>query len=468
MKRFPRNVLSLSVSDVVGRFLGFLAVAYLARTLGTTGMGLLAVGMAILAYASIFADAGLPILGTRYAAGNTGIPRTLVKKIFSSRILLTVAVLAMGIFILSILVKDSTTRLIATLYLVSLIPSALFLDWLFQGLNRMVTLSVGRIVGMATYLLFVVLFVSEQGNIALVPLGWIGGNAAQALYLWIAYLKIDQKSLEPDPSPQGLVGLVREGIPLAVATLIAQVVVQFPFIYLGFFDSTSNTGLYSVAFRVIVLLLAVDRVFYTIFFPAIRRSFKRGEDHLRQRFERTFRLVTSGTLYLGTLAILAGDYVFPVIFGADFTESSIIFQLLVVYFVLTVINSTLTFTLIAAEKELTYTRSLGAGAIGFFAIMLLPVPLPPTLLAPIALAIFQAISLMIMIRGVQEITPVSTWRALFLPVAATIVLVAILTPWQHNNPILAFVFALVVALPVLTITAGVNRDDLSYLKRRVV
>ena len=58
------------------RLIGFLAVTYLARTLGPENMGILAIGMAILTYASIISTLGLPALGVRYASekkcpGNT-------------------------------------------------------------------------------------------------------------------------------------------------------------------------------------------------------------------------------------------------------------------------------------------------------------------------------------------------------------------------------------------------------------
>ena len=42
------NILSLTSADTASRLLGFLAVAYLARTVGPEGMGLLAAGMGIL------------------------------------------------------------------------------------------------------------------------------------------------------------------------------------------------------------------------------------------------------------------------------------------------------------------------------------------------------------------------------------------------------------------------------------
>lgn len=468
MKPLSRNILSLSTAELVSRFLGFLAVAYLARKLGPSSMGVLAVGMAILTYATIFGDAGLPLLGTRQVASQTTIPRSFAKKILTSRMMLSIAVVIISGTVIHLLVQDSTTRKVATVYLVSLLPSALLLDWLFQGLGRMVTLSFGKIVAMAVYLTWIVGLVSTQAHLILVPVGWIAGIGAHAATLAWAYRKLPGDLHALDPDARGRKQLIRTGIPLGLAGLVAQVVIQFPFLYLGFNVSREDAGLYSVAYRGIVLMLILDRVFYTLFFPSIRKSFARGLKNLQQRFERTLKLVVTGGFYLGVLAILGADAVFPFVFGTEFTESTLIFQLLVPYFVLTLMNSVFTFTLIASENEVSYTRSLAAGALGFFAVILLPLPMTPTLQVPVALTVFQAVSLVAMLRRMREIAPVDMLRPVLLPLLTSTLLVGILSAWHHHTPLLSLGLALVAGMPLIGWSAGVKREDLLELRKILV
>jgi len=468
MKQLSKNVFSLASADIIGRLLSFFAVAYLARTVGPSSMGILAVGTAILAYGAILADSGLPILGTRSIATSEYDVTSLVKQIWSARLFLSLITLLLGSGILLIAINDTTIRYIAMIYLLSLLPSALILDWLFQGLKSMTTLAIARIVGMAIYLLFVILFVSNSSRITLVPVGWIIGGIGQALFLWTAFRKLGVKTSDGMENLQGIFRTIRQGIPLGVATLISQVVIQFPFIYMGLFETPEITGIYSVAFRVIVLILVVDRVFYTVFFPTISHSFKEGVDILKQKFDRTLKFVSSGALYLGILSVLASRSIFPWIFGTEFRDSSLIFQLLLAYFILTVINSTFTFTLIGIKKERAYTRSLIWGAAGFFAIMLLPVQLPATLMAPLALALFQAISLLIMSKELQTLIPLSLFRRIFFPFVAASLLILLFSNLEKQSPTLSFVLALIISLPVLAFSSGINRDDLDYLKRALI
>ena len=453
---------------MLSRLLSFFVVAYLARTFGPASMGFLAIGTAILAYGSIFADSGLPILGTRLVAAGQLNLKSLVRRIRSARLVLSVITLIVGSGILFFWVRHSTTKTIALVYLLYLFPSALLLDWVFQGLRSMTTLAKGRILGMIVYLVFILLFVSKTSSIYLVPAGWVIGGFAQALFFWTTYGKLETRETENKESLPTLSDTLRQGLPLGVANLISQFVIQFPFIYMGLVETAETTGIYSIAFRVIILLLVVDRVFYTIFFPTISRSFKEGLDSLERKFDRTLKFVTTGAFYIGIVSIIASRFLFPLLFGSEFRDSSLIFQLLIVYFILTVINSVFTFTLIGIEKERIYTRSLGVGALTFFALMLLPIPIASELIAPVALTFFQLVSLIIMSRELQKLIPIALFRRVFVPIVVSTVLILILTRLEQVSPVLSVIAALLLSLPVLALASGMNKKDLAFIKQLIV
>ena len=87
------NILSLTSADTASRLLGFLAVAYLARTVGPEEMGLLAAGMGILTWGTILAEAGLPMLGTRTVATSNVAPTNLVRRFITIRLALSLGIL---------------------------------------------------------------------------------------------------------------------------------------------------------------------------------------------------------------------------------------------------------------------------------------------------------------------------------------------------------------------------------------
>ena len=92
MKSLAINALSIGAADIGIRLLSFITITYLARTLGPADLGVLAVGMAILTYASVISNMGLPILGVRSIASKTNSPQHIVKTISSAQFILSIII----------------------------------------------------------------------------------------------------------------------------------------------------------------------------------------------------------------------------------------------------------------------------------------------------------------------------------------------------------------------------------------
>ena len=455
------NILSLTGADAASRFLGFFAVAYLARTVGPEGMGLLAAGMGILTWGTILAEAGLPTLGTRTVATSNAASMNLVHRFFTTRLVLSLGVLILFAPILFFTLDTLRLRNITLIYLLALLPSALVLEWVFQGLRKMTILATGRIVAAVSYLFWVLMFVRSESSIIWIPVGWVASVVAQSIYLWKQYGGVNET--ESTDVPPAL-NLIKTAFPLAVAGLVAQVITHFPVVYLGITDPHEG-GLFSVAYRIIVLLLVVDRVFYTIFFPSITRHLKIGGEDLFTRFNRTLKLVTPVTLYIAIIAIMGSRQILPAVFGSEFNQSALIFQILALYFVCSVINSVFTFTLIGAKKEKTYLNSILLGGAGFFGIMLLPGPVPSSHFAAMGLVLFQVISLLVMMREVQTFISFSVARSLLLPIVASGVLMGVFSLTYPLSPLLTFLASLVITPVVLYKSVGITSEEkLYYIK----
>ncbi len=468
MKRLPSELAALSLAEIGSKLLGLVAITYLARTLGPEGMGIIALGTAILMYGSICADLGLPILGTRSAAVEKVSLGSLRIKISSARLLLSISVALLGGALLWFIISNTVSRDVAILYLIGLIPASLSLDWLFQGIRRIGTLALARILGMTVYLVMVLALVESSGDMIFVPIAWGGGVAVQALFLWLYSKYIPTSSLETKPLDSTPIKLMRESIPLGFANLIAQVVLQFPIIYLTLFESSSDVGLYSIAFRVIVVFLMLDRVYYTLFFPIISRSAQEGREVLQRRFYRAIKFIALIGFFLGTVFIITGGKLFPLLFGNEFRASVPIFDILVIYFILTLLSSTLSFTLIALKKEKLYTRSLIVGAIGFTGILLLPLPGDSQLVAPLALVVFQLITFLVMVRHIQDEIPFSIERVVLFPMLVIMVLLTGGAMVMHLSPLIVSIAVVILALPSLLFSIGFSRDDWQFIKRSIL
>lgn len=468
MKRLSSELAALSISEVGSKLLGLIAITYLARILGPDGMGIIALGTAILMYGSICSDWGLPILGTRFAAeGNVSLV-SLKNKISSARLYLSIMVVLLGGLLVWAVIEEPVTRQVTLFYLLGLIPASLTLDWLFQGIRRIATLAAGRILGMTAYLLVVIVLVDTSSDMIFVPVAWGLGVIVQVLYLWFHSKSNDILNTRLKPFQPSLTQMIRGAIPLGLANLIAQVVLQFPIIYLTIFESAADAGLFSVAFRVIMVFLMLDRVYYTLFFPIISGSVEEGRDALNRRFQRAIKFIALSGFFLGTLFVITGDTLFPLLFGKAFRASVPIFNILVIYFIMTLLSSTLSFTLIALKKEKLYTQSLITGAVGFTGILLLPLPGGAQLAAPLALVVFQLITFLVMIRHLQDTIPLSIARIVLSPMLVTMLLITIGAMIRHLNPLIVSIVVIVLSLPALVLAIGFSRDDWIFIRKSIL
>ncbi len=155
MKRLSKNLLAIVLSDVTRRVLGFLAVAYLARKVGTAGFGAVNIGLTVLSYAMMVSTAGLNAFGTRAVA--RGDSREIVSGTLSLRAVNAVAAWFIVLMIALFFVQNRTSATLIAMFSVSLFAHAFLLDWYFQGKEEMGIIGLGRIVSAATYLLMLVL-----------------------------------------------------------------------------------------------------------------------------------------------------------------------------------------------------------------------------------------------------------------------------------------------------------------------
>ncbi|MBF88676.1 MAG: hypothetical protein CMG75_03270 [Candidatus Marinimicrobia bacterium] len=463
MNHTSTNILSLLGADSVNKLIGFISITFLARTYGPETIGILAAGMGFLSYFNIIAEAGLPILGTRKVAGSNRVSVTLINRLVNTRLFLSGCLFLVSTTILFFSLEDSRLRNITIIYLLSLFPCSLLLEWLFHGLKKMIFLSWGRILSSSVYILWLLVFVRSDSSLILVPIGWILGITSQAIYLWrksLPYQMLSKANLGSS------LDLIKLSLPFGLAGLIAQSVTQFPIIYLGI-TNPQEGGLFSIAFRVIMLILVIDRVFYTLFFPSITSVIKQDYKKLDIYFPRILKIVATSATYLGIMALISSKELLPLFFGKEFIESIIIFQLLVVYFIFSLVNSVFTFTLIGAKKEIVYLKSLFLGSVGFFAIMLLPGPFPLSHLASIGLVLFQLISLFVMLREVQSFINFSVVNTILIPLFIGIAIMILLATFYTSFPGFSFFIAFIVSPIILYYTVGITQEDKKYALKAI-
>jgi len=459
LNKIFKNVFYLGSSDIISRFLNFIAVIYLARSFGPKEMGLIAASISILTIGNILAELGLPILGTKIISRSSKNFSGFLKKILTLRLYLSIIIFLIILIILRIYFFESDFYYLSIIYLLALFPASFLMEWVFQGFQNFKIISKGRILSTSIYLIWIILFINKESDLIFIPIGWILSIFFQSFYLGIINFKF--LKIEYGKTNFSKYQILKKALPLALSTIIAQLIIQFPPIFLGFNDSFQG-GLFNVSFRLIVFLLMLNRIFYSLFFPKITKLINENDKIFKKYFTIVLKLIVFLSMYIGIISIQLSNNFFTFIFGDNYQDSSEIFQILCFYFIFSLINSVFTFTLIGLDKENIYLKSLIIGALGFILFFLLT-EYTLAIRFSICLVIFQIISLGIMSVELMKTIKFNYLSSIFFPLILLFIMVFLKNVLNSYNSNFLFLINMIVFPLILFYILNISSSDKKFL-----
>jgi len=462
-----KNIISLFSIEFIARFVAFLSVTYLARILGTSNFGVINIGLAVLSYAMIVSNGGLTLLGTKKIASELGSTEKLTGDIFLARIFFSIILFIVSAIIVYSFIISKELGEVIIVYLLFLFPSAVLLEWFFQGVQSMESIAFSRAAGSISYFVFLLLFVVNKNDTVLAGIGWIIGGIINSIILLLIFFK-KKFSIKIDLKSFHFFRIAKESLPLGLAAIIAQFVIMFPVIYLGLVWDVSESGIFSAAYKLIVLLLILDRVFNAMFFPKIVRYLRLNPDpaELDKNFNIILRIISFFGLSVTLLALISAEFLILSLFGPSFTESTIVFQVLLGNFLLTLLNSVFTYTLIAMNEEKIYTISLFAGMVVFFIAVTVLTASYGSAGAAASLVLFELTCFVIMYLRLKSRLNIIVARNIILPVGFALIIIPLII---FSN--FAFSYQLLIgaaAIIFLAFIAGIGKEELEFIKKILI
>lgn len=361
MKPLLRNALTVGGADAAARLAGFATTVYLARVLGPAEFGLAMIGASLLVYLSLMAGPGFPQVETRNTARPGSMTPARVDAILTLRTLLSLFLAVACMVVLSMVSAPGDARTVILLYVLSLFPLALALDWWFQGKERFGDAGAYKVIGAVVYGLTAFLLVRDPGDVAFVPAAFFAGNAAAAAWLLLRYL-----GTEPLPrwrfSPPDARAILAGNAPVGLAVFLGGSVVSLPPILLGLFAGEAEAGVYSAAAKIVVVILLLDRLLNALLLPAFTRKLAGSPGEGRDLTGLGLKAVLSVMLPLGVALTFAAPEVIRFVFGSAYLAGVDPLRFLVWYCVMTVLNSLFTLLLVGAGRESEYTRVMVVGS----------------------------------------------------------------------------------------------------------
>lgn len=467
MKPPLSKLIAFVAGDLGSRAIGFVITAYLARVLDTWGFGIINIGFGVLGYLMLLGTPGIHLIETRNAAAVEGMPTERVQAILSLRLVLAVVLIFGATVVAGLLPMETNTRRVVVLSTLSLVPLALSLDWLFHGKEQFWVLSAAKVLSAATFGAVGFIVVRSAGDVAWVPIAFALGNTAAAIFFLTQYrsrygpLRLTWRL----PLWKQIVG---SNVPVGLSVFLAQSTINLPPIVVGSFVSSAAAGLFSAALKVVFVLLMIDRVVHALLLPVISRAFAgRGEDAAV-----LVVTVAKGILVLlvplTACALLLASPAMALIFGEQYVAAAPVLQILLAYFLLTVLNTVLVCALIGSGREKAYTLAVTVGSAASVVAIVLGTLLFGMRGTAWGIVAGELLTVVLMVHAVRRVIGGAIVRALLPPSAAAVAMTVglVLLPAQHVA--LECVAAIVLFGVFALVFRVIEKEELQLLRGRLV
>ena len=398
MTSIRHNVSSLLLSEIVRRILGFFAVAYLARTLGVEGFGMVMIGLTVLSYVSLTGSAGLHVLGTRAIARGTGEvdPGSLV----GTRLITTGSAILVVVTSSALWIKPEPLATVIIITVLSGFFHALFLEWYFQGQERLSEVAVARTLGAAIYLSFMLMAVHDAGDLSKAALAAVIGDLASTGYLLIRFRR-SEGTLRIRFA--GWTSLVRAAWPFGAGSVLGHLTANFPILAIGFLLGSGEAGVYAGANKLVFFVLMADRILGTLLLPASARLRQLDVGHLSSALTTALRWILLIGLPLGIGGTIVATPLVEFVYGPAFAFSGPVFGVLVWYAVLTMLHTIYTSALLASDGERRYRNVMAVSAATNVAAVSAGILVGGILGAAVGLLLAEGVSVILMQRAVRAV-----------------------------------------------------------------
>jgi len=368
-----KNFTALFTADVLSKLLTLLAVGYLARTLDSDTFGRIALAESLLFAALLTADFGLEWYGVREIARSQAPLCENVATVCTLRLVLFACVITVFAFLPVFLRKPADVGIMIWLFGLGLVPNALLFEWVFCGLERMEIVALGRLLRSGLYSLMILTFIEGNQTAIAVPIIYFIATSVGAAVLVAIYVR-DFGVPPMKWQARKWRGVLAGSVPFAFNVLMLRGYYSTSIVVLAMYASDSVVGIFSAAYRPVLVLVPLGGYLMTAVFPALARI-GNALSHDFQKLSR--RLVTlvvmcSAPILVGSL--LHSESVMRIVFGSQYTSGGDAFRALA--FSLPVMWMSMAYgtLLMAAERTARFMAGVVVGLVtgSLLSIVLVP------------------------------------------------------------------------------------------------
>jgi O-antigen/teichoic acid export membrane protein len=426
LRKLVSNYTFLVGGEALSKVFTFVAFTFLARVLGPSSFGHLEFVIAVMVLFSLLVDFGTSPYGAREIAKQKDLVGELVAHIFTLRVILAfIGYVVLIAFTFLLLDKEDPVRRLLLLFGLTLFGVPGFLQWVFQGFDKMSWVGAGSVIRQSIFAIGIFLFIRNSDQlwlVALIECSAVAGFAAYCIYLYTSRLG----QLKPSLSYVPMKLTFLQSLPIGLSQITWASTWYLATILLGLMVGGSEVGWFSAAHRPVVTLHTFIWLYFYNLFPSMSRSAVESESELKSLIGNSLKLTTWAAVFLGIAGTLFAEPMIMLVFGPQYAETVSTFSILIWLLPIALCSGHYRYALIAANQQRYEFVSQACAALAALFLGLLLIPKFAAHGAAVSLliaAIINWILAYVFVR--QKVCNVSFAPYIFRPLAAGGVMVLV-------------------------------------------
>ncbi len=325
-----KNTAVLLVAQIVSMIFGFFYTMYTARYLEAEGFGTLSFALAFTSILGLFSDLGLSSLTIREVARNKALANKYIGNISVIKVGLAIFAYLLIVLVSNIMGYPEQTLKVIELISLSVICNAFtsMFYTIFQALEKMEYVSLGRILNSILMLAFTIIAINLGLSVVGFAFIYFGASACGLFYSSMVYI-LKLGMIKPEFDWLFLKPTINAALPFFLSALVDTAAFKIDIVMLSSMKGDIVVGWYSAAYRLLEVMMFVPATFVASIFPVFSKFYVSSQESLKLAYKISFEYLSIIALPISLGTTILAEKIIFIIYGDNYGYSIIALRILI-------------------------------------------------------------------------------------------------------------------------------------------
>lgn len=364
LRRIRVNIAFYSAGQIISAALSLVSFIFIARYLGPENFGVLSFALALYYIFGVLTDFGLRQIATREIAREKHAAARYISNVFGIKIILSALVLALLVIFIHILGYPAQTRQVVYWISLAVVFNTFSQGFytVFQAYERMEFESFGLI--LQSIALIGAVFLTISRNLTVVSFAFFYSLASAVPLIFsfsVSWLKFVKPGI--DFNFGFWKSSLKEAFPFGLIVVLGIFYHWIATVMLSIMKGDAAVGIYSVAYRLVLVLLIVPSAFDMAIFPVISRLYPHSAKSIQYICERAFNYLSFFSIPVSIAVVIMADKIIVLFFGNAYLDSVIALKILIWSVIFIFAGTPFSDLLGAINKQSILARIIGGSVV---------------------------------------------------------------------------------------------------------